>query len=185
MATDAPDVSLDPWTQFSVTDQLDFFTRNREALAPWVTTRPPGFFEPAAQQAFIDQARIDWQSDRGYAFGITTDEMRLAGRITLTNVVRGSHQSAHLGYLVDAAIWGRGVATAAVRLVSREAFETLRLHRIEAAIMPRNRRSLRVVEKCGFRSIGLSARHLQINGVWEDHLLYALTVEDWSPQQSP
>ena len=72
---------------------------------------------------------------------------------------------------------GRGVATHALAALLRIAFDELRLHRVQAAVMPRNTPSIRVVEKCGFALIGLSPRYLCINGVWEDHLLFATTVE--------
>ena len=71
----------------------------------------------------------------------------------------------------------KGYATQAVAAVVRYAFETLRLHRIEANIMPRNKASRRVAEKCGFREEGASPRYLKINGVWEDHIHMALLNE--------
>ncbi|MNI78484.1 ribosomal-protein-S5-alanine N-acetyltransferase [compost metagenome] len=66
----------------------------------------------------------------------------------------------------------------AVRLVQDFAFGPAGLHRIQAAVLPRNPRSLRVLEKNGFRMIGLSSHYLMINGKWEDHLLLAKTAED-------
>jgi ribosomal-protein-alanine N-acetyltransferase len=104
----------------------------------------------------------------------------LVGRVSLDNVVRGAWQNATLGYFVDQEHNGKGIATEAVRLSAAYAFKEASLHRIQAGVMPRNARSIRVLEKVGFRFEGVSLRYLQINGVWEDHNMYALTLEDWS-----
>ena len=117
----------------------------------------------------------------GFPFAILDAEAgdRLIGRVALANVVRGVWQNATLGYWVSLDAGGRGHATRAVGLALRFAFDVAGLHRVQPAIMPRNVRSRRVVEKCGFRLEGVAARYLKINGVWEDHNLYAMTAEDW------
>ena len=107
-----------------------------------------------------------------------TDD-HLIGRIALSNVVRGPWQNATMGYWVDQAANGRGHATSAVLLLCAFAFDHARLHRVQPAIMPRNARSRRVVEKAGFRREGTALRYLKIAGVWEDHDIFALTREDW------
>ena len=109
----------------------------------------------------------------------------LVGRVALNHVSRGAWQNANLGYFVDRDHGGRGIATEAVRLTLVFAFGTLALHRVQAAVMPGNAASIRVVEKNGFRREGLARRFLEINGRWEDHLLFALTSEDRSPLHGP
>jgi ribosomal-protein-alanine N-acetyltransferase len=64
--------------------------------------------------------------------------------------------------------------------LARWAFGELRLHRLQIAIIPRNDRSRRVVDKLGVRSEGVAERYLEINGVWEDHVRYAITAEEWA-----
>jgi ribosomal-protein-alanine N-acetyltransferase len=64
-------------------------------------------------------------------------------------------------------------------VVLQFAFETLRLHRIEVAIIPRNMASRRVMEKLGMRTEGVALGYLEINGEWEDHVRYAMTAEEW------
>ena len=91
----------------------------------------------------------------------------------------GAWHNATLGYYVDEELNGRGIATKAVVLACEFAFSKLGLHRIQAGIMPRNVASARVVQKAGFRHEGLAERYLYIAGSWEDHDIYALTVEDW------
>ena len=103
---------------------------------------------------------------------------RLAGGITLGNIRHGVAQSGQIGYWMGVNHAGKGFMHEAVLLVVQFGFETLRLHRIEAACIPDNQRSIRVLEKAGFRREGLSRSYLRINGVWRDHLLYALIAGD-------
>ena len=92
---------------------------------------------------------------------------------------RGPFQSASIGYWVDVRQAGQGYVPEGVGLILQYGFEELSLHRLEAAIVPRNAASRRVVNKLGLREEGTSLRFLQINGVYEDHVRYAITVEEW------
>jgi [ribosomal protein S5]-alanine N-acetyltransferase len=157
---------------------LELLMREREFLKPWQEARPDSSFTLAAQRRVLEQVtaagatRID--------FGIfleATDE--LVGRVQLNGIAPAPFESAYLGYSVSERHNGRGYATEAVRQGLDVAFGELELHRVQAAVMPINRASIRVLEKAGFREEGLALRYLQINGVWEDHKLYALTAEEW------
>lgn len=117
-------------------------------------------------------------ADQAHVFGIFL-RTELVGWISLSQLFRRAFQNAILGYAVDEAHNGKGYATQAVRGVVRIAFEELGLHRVQAGVMPRNIASIRVLEKAGFRYEGLARNYLQINGVWEDHNIYALTTEGW------
>lgn len=167
-----------------VDDLLEVRLRNREFLAPWDPLRPASFFTRAGQAEWIALQQRAWVDDRGYGFVIldARDEDRVVGGINLFNIVRSARQSAGMGYWVDENAGSRGHATAAVRLAAAFAFEHLGLHRLEPAVMPRNVRSNRVMEKAGFRREGLAVRYLRIAGVWEDHWLYAMTAEDFAAQ---
>lgn len=94
----------------------------------------------------------------------------LIGKISLNNIVWGGFCSCFLGYKMDKDYINQGYMTEAVEAVVIYGFETLGLHRIEANVMPRNARSLRVLEKCGFEREGISRKYLKINGIWEDHV---------------
>jgi ribosomal-protein-alanine N-acetyltransferase len=155
--------------------------RNRDFLTEWEPTRDESFFTPAGQARELALDDAAWRTATGFPFAILDTEVgdRLIGRVALANVVRGVWQNATIGYWVSADAGSRGHATRAVELALRFAFEVAGLHRVQPAIMPRNVRSRRVVEKCGFRLEGVAARYLKINGVWEDHNLYAMTAEDW------
>jgi ribosomal-protein-alanine N-acetyltransferase len=105
-------------------------------------------------------------------------EGRLAGQVTVDNVVRGAMRSGHLGYWIDQQVAGRGLATLAVALLCDHAFGGVGLHRLQADIRPENTRSRRLVERLGFREEGLLRRYLDIDGDWRDHVTYALVAED-------
>ena len=102
---------------------------------------------------------------------------KIIGDVHLSHIVRGVMHSCFLGYKTDQSEINKGYMTEALEASIRFAFEDLKLHRIEAGIMPRNIASQRVVEKLGFEREGLSRRYIWINGVWEDHLRYALLNE--------
>ncbi len=92
---------------------------------------------------------------------------------------RGPYQNAYVGYWIDEALAGNGFMPESVVVVAQFGFENLDLHRLQISIIPRNRASRRVVEKLGLRAEGLAERYLEINGVWEDHIRYAITAEEW------
>ena len=117
-----------------------------------------------------------------YAFGIFVDGA-FAGEINLNNVVRGAFQSATIGYWIDRSRAGHSYMSEAVAVIAQYAFEELHLHRLEICIIPRNTRSRRVMEKLDIREEGLALRFLEINGVWEDHVRYAITVEEWDQRR--
>ena len=121
-------------------------------------------------------------SGSGFGFGIFF-EGRFTGEVTLSSIQRGPFQNGSIGYWIDEEAAGQGLIPEAVVVVLKFAFETLRLHRIEVAIIPRNRPSRRVVEKLGMRSEGVALGFLEINGEWEDHVRYAMTAEEWAVQR--
>ena len=161
---------------------MELRRRNEVFLRPLEPLRPDGFLTPASQRADLEWSLRQRKAGLAYAFGIfEAGSGRLAGRTTLSNIVRAAWQNCTLGYYVDEARNGRGYATEAVRLATGFAFERAGLHRVQAGIMPGNIASIRVVERNGFRLEGLARRYLQIAGVWEDHNIYAVTSEDWPP----
>jgi len=117
-----------------------------------------------------------------FAFGIFVDGA-FAGEINLNNVVRGAFQSATIGYWIDKARAGRSFMSEAVVVLAQFAFEELGLHRIEVCIIPRNHNSRRVMEKLHLREEGIAERFLEINGVWEDHVRYGFTREEWDERR--
>jgi [ribosomal protein S5]-alanine N-acetyltransferase len=153
---------------------LAFMKENRGFLEQWEPARERGFFTLDAQLADIEAAADDAAADRRHAFAIFLDS-ELVGRIALSQIFRGIFQNAYLGYSVAQRWNGRGLATEAVRVAVDFAFGDLGLHRVQAAVMPRNIGSIRVLEKNGFREEGYAVGYLCINGVWEDHRIFART----------
>jgi [ribosomal protein S5]-alanine N-acetyltransferase len=155
---------------------------NRDHTGPWEPLRDGRFYTRAGQALELDLDAQAWAAGTAFAFAVLDRDAgdRLIGRVALANVVRGAWQNATLGYWVDAASGGRGHATRAARLILAFAFEDAQLHRVQPAIIPRNARSRRVAEKAGFRLEGRAARYLNINGVWEDHDIWAMTAEEWT-----
>jgi ribosomal-protein-alanine N-acetyltransferase len=154
--------------------------RNKQFFEPWEPVQSARHFTLQGQRDEIERARDDAQRDMRYAFGVFLQSSHeLIGRVALSNVSRGAWQNATLGYYIDLAHNGRGYGTQAVRQALRFAFEQAGLHRVQAAVLPRNDASRRVLEKAGFAREGRSTKYLQINGVWEDHEMFAVTAEDW------
>lgn len=118
------------------------------------------------------------QLGTGYGYGIFVDGT-FCGEINLSSVQRGPFQNAYVGYWIDERWAGQGLMPEALLVLARFAFEELHLHRIQISIIPRNAASRRVVEKIGIRNEGIAERYLEINGVWEDHVRYAMTAEEW------
>lgn len=97
---------------------------------------------------------------------------RIVGDLNLSQIVRGPEESASLGVLVDRAQRGQGIATAAIAIACRLAFEELALHRLQVGIQPANEASQRAFVRNGFERIGLARGFLFVNGAWRDHLLF-------------
>jgi len=152
---------------------------SRDHLTPW---EPQWARDELSRDAFRRRVRHyqrELREDLGYAFFLFRDyDDQLLGGITLSNVRRGVTQAAAVGYWIGKPYAGRGLMTKAVAGIVRFAFEELKLHRLEAACMPSNTASIRVLEKNGFQREGLARRYLKINGVWQDHLLYATLADD-------
>ncbi len=149
-----------------------FFARNRAFLQEWEPARSADFFSAETQARLL--AEECQKAERGESLRLWLfrkgENARIIGSVSFSNIVRGSFLSCHLGYRLDEGETGRGYATEAVRRGIAVMFDDYQLHRIEANIMPRNRRSLRVVEKLGFCNEGRSPQYLKINGRWEDHI---------------
>ena len=156
--------------------------RNIEWLTKWEPQRLPGQPDVVEDaQAFsvrCSARQRERQLGTGYGFGVFVDG-HFAGEMNLSSVQRGPFQSCYVGYWIDEARAGEGYTPEAFVVVCRFAFEELHLHRVQAAIVPRNTASRRVVEKLKLRDEGTAERYLEINGVWEDHVRYAITAEEW------
>jgi [ribosomal protein S5]-alanine N-acetyltransferase len=162
---------------------LELLIRDRTFLDPWEPVRPEAFFTLETQRRGIERMG---EADDQVEFGIFLEAGdELVGRIQLSGISPAPFENAHLGYYVSERHNGRGYATEAVGQAVDAVFGELELHRVQAAVIPRNIASIRVLEKAGFREEGLALRYLQIAGVWEDHRLFAVTAEEWSGRPRP
>jgi [ribosomal protein S5]-alanine N-acetyltransferase len=156
--------------------------RNEAWLVPWEPRRPMSSPDPTRDRTAFE-ARCtardrERNADHAYPFGVFVDQ-RFAGEVNINNVTRGALQGGAVGYWIDEARAGKAYIAEAVAVVIRHAFEDLSLHRLEVCIVPRNVNSRRVMDKLGLREEGVALRYLEINGTWEDHVRYAITVEEW------
>jgi len=152
---------------------------SRDFLVPWEPLWAPDELSRASFRRRVRHYLRDLREDVGYALFIyDTATDALVGGLTLCNVRRGVTQSCTLGYWIGANHAQQGYMTAAVRAVVPFVFDSLELHRLEAACLPTNAASIRLLEKTGFKREGLARRYLRINGAWQDHLLYALLDSD-------
>lgn len=156
--------------------------RSHDWLVPWEPRKSAGAPDVVdSRSAFVARCRArdrERQLGAGSGFGIFVGS-QLCGEININGIQRGPFQSAYVGYWVDEACAGKGYVPEAVTVILRHAFEDLGLHRVQIAIIPRNDASRRVVDKLGMREEGIAERYLEINGVWEDHIRYAITAEEW------
>ena len=156
--------------------------RNHDWLTVWEPSRHAHQADPVSDRGAFTARCMQHDRDRAngsaYQFGLFVDQ-HVAGEVNLNNVVRGAMQSGTIGYWIDQARAGHAYVAEAVVVVVQFAFEQLGLHRVEICIVPRNLRSRRVMEKLGIRDEGLALRYLEINGVWEDHIRYGMTIEEW------
>jgi len=148
--------------------------RSRAFLTPWEPTWPEDDLSRGAFRRRIKRYAEDLRTDQGYAFLIIRNsDNALVGGLTIANVRRGVAQAGSLGYWMGQPFARQGYMTAAVRAVVPFAFTTLRLHRLEAACIPSNAGSIRLLENTGFVREGYAREYLCIAGIWQDHLLYA------------
>ncbi len=155
---------------------------SRAFLTPWEPTWPADDLTRTAFRRRIRRYQLEVRDDHAYAFFLfRQSDYALLGGITLSNVNRCMTQTATVGYWMGERHAGRGYMTRAVRALVPFAFGTLHLHRLEAACLPHNEASMRLLQKVGFRREGLARGLVCINGRWQDHIVFALLAEDRLP----
>lgn len=152
---------------------------SRNFLTPWEPTWPSDDLTRGAFRRRLKRYTDDQRNDLAYALLIFRNEdSALVGGITLANIRRGVAQAGSIGYWVGEPYARKGYMTAAVRALIPFSFQTLRLHRLEAACIPGNAASVALLERTGFTREGYARSYLCINGVWQDHLLFARLADD-------
>lgn len=162
---------------------LDLMQRNRAYFEPFTITRPESFYTLEEQSARIRVWTEDRAADKSYNFGIFFKENdELIGEMSLFHASREPAHKCMMGYCLDHAYQGKGIMSHAARLALEFAFTEAGFHRVEAGVMPHNIGSIRVLEKAGFQREGLARKNVKINGVWQDHVMFAILEEDERPR---
>lgn len=168
-------VYIRPLILSDAVELLNLEKRNRAFFKDYSITLPENHWTLETQKELIEKWDQNSKKEIDYRFGIfTINGDVLIGTIGLYQVIRGPRQSALLGYSLDQEHNGKGYMTEAANLVVNYAFEILKLHRIEAGVMPHNIGSIRVLEKAGFHKEGIARKSVEINGRWEDHQMLAI-----------
>lgn len=170
---------------------------SRTFLEPWEPLWGDRALARSTFHARVDRVAREWNSDQGYSFHIFAtgrDDIpkgQLLGGVNLNNVRRLSAQACNLGYWMGAPYAGNGLMRAALDVLLPHAFAPedgaspgLGLHRIDAACIPENTPSRRLLQRCGFREIGLAPAYLKINGDWRDHICHQLLAEDYEKRKT-
>ncbi|MFO1133594.1 MAG: GNAT family protein [Rhodoblastus sp.] len=152
---------------------------SRSFLAPWEPVWPSDDLTRAAFRRRIKRHAEEMARDEAFPFLIfRARDKALVGGLTIGQIRRGVAQSATIGYWVGVNHAGQGYMSRALRAALAYCFSNLRLHRVEAACLPSNIASIRVLESAGFKREGLARSYLRINGRWQDHLLFAVLEND-------
>jgi ribosomal-protein-alanine N-acetyltransferase len=148
---------------------------NRDWLSPWEATIPQSGEESYNQlPSFFEMVKIlntEARNGRSFSFAIW-HQSQLIGQITLGGVMYGAMRGGHIGYWIDRNFANRGYTTQAVEILTRYAFEELKLHRLEINLRPENASSRRVAEKAGYIFEGERPKYLHIDGQWRDHITF-------------
>jgi ribosomal-protein-alanine N-acetyltransferase len=184
-ARDLPPILVQGVVELRVPETSDYESwatlrlESRAFLTPWEPSWPQDDLTRAAFRSRVKRYIRDIEGDIAYPFFIfhAADDA-LLGAITLSNIRRGVAQTGSVGYWIGASFARQGYMTSALAALMPFAFGHLHLHRLEAACIPTNQASIRLLTKCGFRQEGLARKYLKINGHWEDHLLFSRLADD-------
>ena len=151
---------------------LNYFSRNANFLEPWEVKRDASFYTNENMESLIQDDLTSLKMGHTLRLWIVKKNQnnKIIGSVALSNIIRGAFQSSFIGYRLDENEINQGIMAEAIGEMVNIAFEKLNLHRVEANIIPRNKASIRTVEKVGFEYEGISKKYLKINGVWEDHV---------------
>lgn len=171
---------LKPFVPEDASDVAELVLVNRDFWSLYEPRHTEAYYSVFTQyNKLVESARLR-EENKEHFFGIYDRESeKLIGQISLYNIKPLPFSSCFIGYAMDQRFTGKGIASEAIELIVHFGFYTLHMNRIEAYVSPRNKASIRVLEKAGFLQEGLLKELLFINGRWEDHYLYALTANNF------
>lgn len=159
-------------------------SKNKEMLVPYEPGWSRDALTPQFYQRRMVRVRRAWGNDLAYSFLILHKETEeIIGGINLNNVCRGAAQYASIGYWLDKDCWRGGYMRAALRMITYFSHERLKLNRLNASVLPTNERSINLLKRIGFEEEGFARKYIEINEVWEDHVLYGLVLKDFMARE--
>jgi RimJ/RimL family protein N-acetyltransferase len=176
-----PRLTLRPLAESDVADVFAVFS-DPEVMRYW-----DGTLMTSLQDAmrYIDHIHHGFRRHELFQWGVADSTTNaIVGTCTLTHF-SPLHQRSEIGFAILKNRWGQGLGSEAVRAVVAFAFETLNLHRIEADVDPRNDRSLRLLERLGFRREGVQRERYLMNGERQDAVMLGLLRQEWNASAIP
>lgn len=153
---------------------LEYYKRNHNFLSEWEPRYPKDFYTLSYHKRKLNMEYNMFKENSLVRFWIfKKEDNKLIGNVCCSNIIMGNFKSCFMGYKLDKEEINKGYMSEAINKAVKIMFEDFDLHRIEVNIVPRNARSLRVMEKLNFEQEGFSKRYLEINGKWEDHIHFA------------
>jgi len=161
---------------------VEMVLSSADAWAPWIPKVDASLTPAARFRREMERARLGAEAGTHLRLLASLDG-EIVGLFALNDIVRGAFENGYAAWQVSARQMGRGVGTEGVHALLAAAFDEaprgVGLHRVQANIMPANLASLRLARKVGFRREGIAERYLRIAGRWEDHVIHAVTREEW------
>lgn len=158
---------------------LEYYIRNSRFLREWDPTRESYFYSISHQRNLLKEDLHDFKSKYQVKFWLVSKETNeIIGNVCFSNIIMGNFKSCYMSYKLDEKEINKGYITEAIKKAINIMFNDFGLHRIEVNIIPRNERSLRIMEKLNFTREGFSKSYLKINDVWEDHVHFAKYNKD-------
>jgi [ribosomal protein S5]-alanine N-acetyltransferase len=166
-------------------DASEFVRVHDESQAAWEPWTPLGDPDVDLEERFrreLTRAAQGLSVGTHLRLGAFADD-ELVGLFSLNEIVMGAFESAYASWQVAVSRMGQGYGREGVLALLDIAFTDapvgVGLHRVQANVMPANGRSLRLASRVGFRREGVAARYLRIAGAWEEHVMHAITREEW------
>jgi [ribosomal protein S5]-alanine N-acetyltransferase len=168
-------IYIKPLEISDATSILELEIKNKEFFRQYSINRDAEFYTLEGQVKRMEEIEESRKKDLGYSYGIYLNESHtLIGQIGLFKIERGPAQRGMVGYSLDKGQNGKGYMTGALKSIVDFGFDQLKLHRIEAGVMPHNIGSIKILEKTGFQKEGIAKKYVMINGKWEDHQILAI-----------
>lgn len=175
-------ITIEPVSKKNMWEIYDFEKENKDYFRLIGMGRPEYYFEKYSFRRIIRSCIKEWKADISYMFVVRNSEDEIVGRINFYDIERGDYQVCMLGYRIGQRHQQKGYASRGVNLALKEMFENHHFRRIEANVAVDNLASQRVIEKNGFRKIGVSNEHMRVNNQWKDFVLYELLAKNYIPK---